>query len=48
MPVPELPDVIVIQLLLLTAVQEQPLWVVTLTVALPPPELKFLLVGEME
>ena len=45
---PELPDVIVIQLLLLIAVHGQPLWVVTLTVALPPVELKFLLVGEME
>ena len=48
LPLPELPDVIVIQPALLTAVHEQPLWVVTLTLLLPPPEPKDLLVGEME
>ena len=47
-PLPELPDVIVVQLLLLTAVQEQAPWVVTLTDPLPPLEPKDLLVGEME
>ncbi len=48
LPLPLLPDVTVIQLLLLAAVQEQPAVAVTLTLPVPPLASKDLLAGEME
>ena len=48
MPLPLLPEVVVIQPALLEAVQEQPLGEVTLTDPVPPVEVKDWLVGEME
>ena len=48
MPLPLLPEVTVIQLALLVAVQEQPPAVVTLTVPVPAPELKDRLEGDRE
>ncbi len=48
LPVPLLLEVIVIQDALLTAVQPQPLWVVTLTLPVPPEAVNDWLEGEME
>ena len=48
LPLPLLPEVMVIQPALLEAVQEQPLGVVILTDPVPPVEVKDWLVGEME
>jgi hypothetical protein len=47
LPLSELPEVMLIQALLLAADQEQPLGAVTLTVELPPLGTKVLLLGEM-
>ena len=48
MPLPLLPEVILIQVALLVAVQLQPVGVVTLTVPLPPSDVNKPLVGEIE
>jgi hypothetical protein len=40
LPVPEAPEVIVIQVALLTAIHEHPFWLVTVTLSLPPPAAK--------
>ncbi|KJU82467.1 hypothetical protein MBAV_005341 [Candidatus Magnetobacterium bavaricum] len=45
LPLPELPEVIVIQAALLEAVHVQPVLAVTATLSLPPVEGKFLVVG---
>ena len=48
MPLPLLPEDMVIQAALLEAVQEQPVGAVTLTFPVPPLELKVVLVEERE
>ncbi len=48
MPLPLLPEFMVIQAALLEAVQEQPAGAVTLTFPVPAPELKVALVEERE
>ena len=48
LPFPVFPEVIVIQVAPLEALQGQPVEVVTLTVPVPPPEPRDWLAGEME
>ena len=48
LPIPLPPDVMVIQVVFLTAVHLHPLGAVTVTLPLPPLAVKSLLVGEIE